>query len=219
LCFIRPCVDWLYRVDGFGVVREPNPDPERRRLPQLLDIATIAATLIAWADTNPSGLSINTEDTNDTGTERTIAFLAADRKSIGGIVEELFNTANRNFRFDTYFEDGQPVTYLYTDSHRETGFVLEVGAQVIGGDVQIDGTEQVSSVDATGSGNVAPITVEDTDRLDEILPLDAVVSETDVTTTANLNIVANHRLAEGAAPISLPKITVSPTASPSLGEY
>lgn len=188
--------------------------------------SVIAAGLIAQTQTPGQTPVITTDGVAPSGVLRDRTYAAADRHSIGQLVEDLAAVdGGFDWRYETVRSGDMYQARLvtsYPNTGRPTDLVFEVGKGVAAQTISVDATNLVTHVDEIGSGegDTAPrVTVANARSLGVYPLLDDVESRTDVTLVSTLDSYARLRLARGQTPVTLPELTVNPAAEPVVGSY
>lgn len=186
------------------------------------DQATIAAALVDHAQDTASGtrpdrqLHIDTSGVTAHGVTRTVTYLGAEAKPVSQALLELAEAAD-GFTLDLVPQLGAG----YALSHRlelanpasgvSTSTVLMHRSNVLVGQLSIDATAMATDLVTFGAESV---TSSSSSLVASWPALEATASWGDVTTTAQLDTLAERQLALGAAPRVLPAVQVLADTSP-----
>ena len=113
--------------------------------------------------------------------------------------------------------------------YQSSGYVFEVGRNVIDWTWPTDGTRMGNKVWAVGRGDASSTMISSQSDVSQIQPLasggpgypllETTISRTDVSVQATLDSLAIARLKSSATPVTLPEITVRADVDPMFGTY
>lgn len=190
------------------------------------DQATIAKWLVDYACSKPGALQFGTSSVAATGRLRDRSYRGFERHSIGELIDNLAAAIDGfHFRYrSTRGAEGFTTEFLmsYPSSGRPTKFVLELG-----GNVELlgrtgDGSAMANSVEVIGQGQGTEVPIAqaiDVDALSSSPLWEAVETASDVSEMPTLTDKAHRRLAQGRAPVRIPKLRIGADVEPRIGSY